>query len=110
MTILDDLRNKRGIPTPIEACILLAGESTIAQKAAAELVSLRARLEALEAAEQFHPRAMKLIRKKKNFLVVAEDEPYFETVYHEIKLHELLRGTWTEDDERRYLAALDGTR
>jgi hypothetical protein len=52
--------------------------------------------------ENFHPRAMKLMRKKKNFIVIACDEPYFEMAYHQIKLEELLKGTWTEEDERIY--------
>jgi hypothetical protein len=52
--------------------------------------------------ESFHPRAVKLMRKKKPFIVVANDEPYFEMVYHQIKLEELLKGTWTDEDERVY--------
>jgi hypothetical protein len=46
MSALDELRNKRGIHTPIEACILIAGESTIAKEAAAELQALREAVEA----------------------------------------------------------------
>jgi hypothetical protein len=51
---------------------------------------------------KFHPRAAKLMKKKKNFLVVAEDEPYFEAVYCVIRSSETLKGTWTEEDERIY--------
>jgi hypothetical protein len=43
-TALEALRNKRGIHTPAEACVLLAGESTIANDAAQELARLRADL------------------------------------------------------------------
>ena len=42
------------------------------------------------------------MKKKKNFLVVAEDEPYFEAVYCVIRSSETLKGTWTEEDERIY--------
>lgn len=52
--------------------------------------------------ETLHPRAMKLMRKNKPFIVVASDEPYFKMAYDQIKLEELLKGTWTEEDERRY--------
>lgn len=55
--------------------------------------------------DNFHPRAMKLMRKRKNFLVVAEDEPYFLDVYREIRKHEQKSGRWTEDDEIYYLKA-----
>ena len=55
--------------------------------------------------EVFHPRAVKLLRKKKNFLVVAEDESYFMVVYSIIKTYEQSAGTWTGDDEERYQQA-----
>jgi len=55
--------------------------------------------------DNFHPRAMKLLRKRKNFLVIAEDEPYFLDVYREIRKHEKESGRWTEDDEKYYLNA-----
>lgn len=58
--------------------------------------------------EEFHPRAMKLMRKKKNFVVVAEDEPYFIDVYKMIRSHEKEKGTWTKIDEERFLAATSG--
>jgi len=55
--------------------------------------------------DSFHPRAMKLMRKRKNFLVIAEDEPYFLDVYREIRKHEQKSGRWTEEDEIYYLKA-----
>jgi hypothetical protein len=64
------------------------------------------RLETAEADLAFHPRAAKLIHKRKNFVLVAEDEPYFMDVYTLIKLHELYKGTWTVEDERLYQEAL----
>lgn len=60
----------------------------------------------LNDAEEFHPRAMKLISKKKNFLVVACDEPYFRNTYDVIKKLEVDRGRWTDEDERLYQQAL----
>jgi hypothetical protein len=56
--------------------------------------------------DAFHPRAVILMENRKNFLVVAEDEPYFLQVYSLIRSHELVKGTWTEDDEMRYQAVL----
>ena len=50
----------------------------------------------------FHPRAAKLMVKRKPFIVVAHDEPYFKEVYTMIKLEELLKGTWTKEDEKKY--------
>ena len=55
--------------------------------------------------EDFHPRAVKLMRKRKNFLVVAEDEPYFMQVYTLIMNNEVRNGTWSEDDERIFHSA-----
>ena len=62
----------------------------------------------LEEAEQFHPRAMKLLRKKKNFIVVAEDEPYFIQAYNMIRDHEIQKGTWSDEDERIYKKEEEG--
>lgn len=55
--------------------------------------------------ENFHLRAAKLMRKKKNFLVVAEDEPYFMDVYNLIRNQEIANHTWTSADEHNYDAA-----
>jgi hypothetical protein len=52
----------------------------------------------------FHPRAAKLMKKKKPFIVVAHDEPYFIDVYAKIRLHELARTRWTNEDEEAYQA------
>jgi len=85
-----------------------------------ELAELRARVSELESecgkvdneleyyreAGRFHPRALKLMRKRKNFVVVAVDEPYFGAVYWMIRGHEMAKGTWTPDDERLFQAAL----
>ena len=55
----------------------------------------------------FHPRAAELMKKKKNFLVVAEDESYFPEVYEVIRAHEKIKGTWTDEDERSFHIALE---
>lgn len=83
------------------------------KKACVELAALRAELESicrvrdelsieLYEAKKFHPRAMKLITKKKNFVVVADDEEYFIHVYATIRKHEKEKGTWTGYDEIEY--------
>ena len=56
---------------------------------------------------KFHPRAWKLLKKRKPFLVVANDEPYYLTVYQMIKEHELEIGRWTDEDERLYLSEIE---
>lgn len=58
-----------------------------------------------EADKKFHPRAFKLIWKRKNFLVVAEDEPYFIGVYGMIRDHEKEIGRWNNEDEVKYQSA-----
>jgi hypothetical protein len=60
-------------------------------------------IKTLEADLEFHPRAAKLMHKQKNFVVVACDEPYFFNVYSMIRNHELSKGTWTEEDEAKFL-------
>lgn len=60
----------------------------------------------IEGFENFHARAMKLLRKHKNFLVVAEDEPYYMEVYDLIRANEEEKDTWSEADEHFYQNAL----
>lgn len=55
-----------------------------------------------ERAVNFHPRAWKLMEKKKNFVVVAEDEPYYMEVYTIIRTNETAKGRWTAFDEQLY--------
>lgn len=85
-------------------CIVTALEAQLAQRhlMADSYAGLLA--EKGEAVE-FHPRAMKLIAKRKNFVAVAEDEPYFSKVYGLIRYHEQCKGTWTEGDEELYRIA-----
>ena len=62
---------------------------------------MKAERDALDA----HPRAAKLISSGKFFLVVAIDEPYFVDVYELIRENENRKGTWTDEDEDRFLGA-----
>jgi hypothetical protein len=52
--------------------------------------------------EKFHPRAVKLLRKQKKFIVIAVDEPYFIEAFSLIRQHEQQKGTWDESDEASY--------
>lgn len=70
-----------------------------------ENTDLQARITELEETLAFHPRAAKLMRKRKNFVVVAEDEIYYADVYLNIRIHERQNGTWTDEDEEKFLAA-----
>jgi hypothetical protein len=56
----------------------------------------------LAQAKEFHPRAMKLISKKKNFVVVAEDEPYYIQVYAMIRQNEHENWKWSIEDEELF--------
>ena len=47
-------------------------------------------------------RAGKLLRKGKHFVVVAEDEPYYPSVYACIRQAEKAKGTWTDVCEAEY--------
>lgn len=59
-------------------------------------------LDFIDDLENFHFRAMKLMKKHKNFLVVAEDEPYFIEVYELIKKNEMEKGRWTVGDDKLF--------
>lgn len=54
---------------------------------------------------EFHPRAMKLIRKQKPFIVVAEDEPYYLQVYRRIRDAEIIKERWSKEDEQAFTTA-----
>jgi len=49
---------------------------------------------------------MKLMRKRKNFVVVADDELYYIDVYQTIRAAEQKAGRWMDEDEARYQVAL----
>lgn len=59
----------------------------------------------VEDLDMLYPRAMKLMSKNKKFLVVADDEPYFRTVYNLIREHEKEIGRWSEEDEYNFLVS-----
>jgi len=56
----------------------------------------------------FHPRAAKLMFKRKDFIVIAHDEPYFIVAYEMIRQHEKEKGTWSDDDETQYMNYVTG--
>lgn len=47
-------------------------------------------------------RAQKIEVKGKEFIVIAQDEPYFTDVYDIIRRHECYKGRWTAEDEAAY--------
>ena len=65
-------------------------------------------IESADAIFDFHPRATKLMGKRKPFIVVACDEPYFCAVYCTIKEHEQRLGRWFEEDDKHYIASCSG--
>lgn len=81
-----------------------------AEKAEAEVARLTTALQTASEDAAFHPRAAKLMRKRKNFVVVAEDELYYMSAYENIRFHELQRGRWNDEDERHYQDARDAAR
>ena len=52
MSALDELKNKKGQPTELELCILMAGSLESPEDAAAELLALRERVAKLEKVEE----------------------------------------------------------
>jgi 16S rRNA G966 N2-methylase RsmD len=55
---------------------------------------------------EFNPLAEKLSMKKKQFIVVAIDEPYFKDVYDAIRKEEKRKFSWNQEDEIAYIEAL----
>jgi len=72
------------------------------QESAISLAVLVNRLPELIEFEKFNPRAVKLLRKQKPFVVVAEDEVYFPDVYAMIRADEISKARWTMDDQWEY--------
>lgn len=60
-----------------------------------------------EEMELFHRKAWKLLVQRKNFVVVAEDEPFFIDVYAFIRVQKQKEGDWSEFDEYRYERCLE---
>ena len=69
---------------------------------AAQVAELQTALGAANEDAAFHPRAAKLMRKRKNFIVIACDESYFMDVYDLIRDSEMQKGTWTIEDQWHY--------
>ena len=54
-------------------------------------------------------RAGKLLRKGKQFIVIADDEPYYLAAYDLICAHESRKGTWTDEDDERMTQASENS-
>lgn len=63
--------------------------------------------EIIETPRYVNHRALKLMRQGKPFIVIATDAPYFLTAYGLLRNAELLKGDWTEEDEYRWLSAIN---
>ncbi len=85
------LAERSGQPVPIDGEVL-KNLSTLLVEAADAL--------------KFHPRAAKLMGKKKPFVVVAYDEKYFVDVYKTIRVNEIDVGRWTAEDQKKFLIAI----
>lgn len=54
-----------------------------------------------------NPRLNKVLASGKEFLIVTETEPYYLDVYRMIRKQEKKQGTWTQQDEERYVEVLE---
>lgn len=83
---------------------LLSSHPTLREETEESAVALRniAMRKDMEELDRFHPRAMKLMRKRKPFLVVAIDEDYYMRVYSLIRHNEVGASRWDEEDEVLY--------
>jgi len=101
-----EINNDDYAHTPAEYALIIRALAMSFQELEAECGKADDELEYYREAGRFHPRALKLMRKRKNFVVVAVDEPYFGAVYWMIRGHEMAKGTWTPDDEKVFQAAM----
>ncbi len=53
------------------------------------------------------PRVQKVLASGKEFLIVTETEQYYMDVYMMIRAGERKQGTWSAEDEERYVSALE---
>lgn len=54
-----------------------------------------------------NPRLNKVLASGKDFLIVTDTEPYFLDVFRMIRAQERRQGSWTLEDEGRYVEALE---
>jgi hypothetical protein len=80
------------------------------QSLAEMFIEKRELLTTAQEALKFNPLAEKLSLKKKPFIVVAIDEPYFKEVYDIIRKEERRKDTWNFDDEMAYVEAIKANR
>ena len=103
-TLLDqvDYTNGACAPTEMVGAVLPKEVITLAKRTIQENLGADVELAFLNNTLNFHPRAKNLMVKRKFFIVIARDEPYFLRAYNLIRKHEMSKGTWTEEDERVY--------
>ena len=53
-------------------------------------------------------RTLKLVESNQRFIVIADDEPYFEPAYRLIRSYAQSWGTWTPHDELAFRATIRG--
>ena len=53
--------------------------------------------------KKLFPRAFKLIEKKKEFIVIAVDEPYYKAAYEMIRNEEIKNLRWNNFDEKSFI-------
>jgi hypothetical protein len=99
LTVLDQVDYTNGAcgPTEMVAAVLPREVIKLAREAAKS-----GELSEMTEFEKFHPRAVKLLRKRKGFIVIAEDEPYYMTAYNMIRNDQQAKGEWIEIDEQNY--------
>lgn len=88
--------------TPEQRRAWRASAIRYADKLEAQVAALQTALQEANEDAAFHPRAAKLMRKRKNFIVIACDESYFMDVYDLIRDSEMQKGTWTIEDQWHY--------
>lgn len=71
-----------------------------------EIDSLQEEIKRYRDALEFNQLVEKLSLKKKPFIVVAIDEPYFKEVYNAIRNEEKRKNSWNQEDEIAYIKAL----
>ena len=76
-------------------------------KADIAIEELKYKLRVAEEQLKFNARAAKLSSKRKHFIVIAFDEPYFNVAYGLIRNQEKADCRWTEEDEAEMTQWLD---
>lgn len=64
------------------------------------------RLSLLSSLETNYPRTIAMMKDGKSFIVISDSEAYYPQAYALIRESEMGKGTWTDQDEATYQAAL----